>query len=115
MWLAALLVLSALGLSYFLSTRKPKYFPPGPRWWPFVGSAPQIAFAVKRTGHLLTATAEMAKEYGPVLGLKVGREIIVVIHDYLPNKEFLLSEGLAGRPYGDFFDMRTWGKRRGKP
>lgn len=113
MWLAALLAVFVLGLVFHISTRKPKHFPPGPRWWPFLGSAPQIALALKRTGHLLTATQEMTKRYGPVLGLKVGKEILVVVHDYQPNKDFLTSDGLAGRPYGDFFDMRTWGKRRG--
>lgn len=114
MWLAALIFFLIFCLFSLLSTRKPKYFPPGPKWWPFLGSSPQLALALKRNCHMLNATTELAKKYGPVLGLKVGKEVIVVVHDYLPNKEFLHSDALAGRPYGEFFDMRTWGKRKGK-
>lgn len=113
MWVPILLFFFASLLFIYFTMKKPKNYPPGPRWWPLLGNAPQMAFALKRTGHILNATAELAKKYGPVLGLKIGKELIVVVHDYLPNKEFLLSDGLAGRPYGEFFDMRTWGKRKG--
>ncbi|XP_072396455.1 methyl farnesoate epoxidase-like isoform X3 [Diabrotica undecimpunctata] len=99
-------------LAYY-DTKKPKNFPPGPKWWPILGSAPQIASIQKRTNHFVYATSELAKKYGPILGLKVGTEVIVIVNGYAANKEFLLSEDLSGRPIGEFFDKRTWGKRRG--
>nr|CAH7748876.1 unnamed protein product [Callosobruchus chinensis] len=113
MWLPILLFVLAIILIAYKTTRKPKGFPPGPRWWPFIGSAPQIEALRKRTGHFLLATAEMARKYGPVLGLKVGGETIVVVHGFQANREFLSSDGLAGRPKGPFFDLRSWGKRLG--
>ncbi|VEN64072.1 unnamed protein product [Callosobruchus maculatus] len=113
MWLPILLFLSAIILFAFKSTRKPKGFPPGPRWWPFIGSAPQIEALRKRTGHFLLATAEMAREYGPVLGLKVGGETIVVVHGFQANREFLSSDGLAGRPKGILLvDEEFWMEQR---
>nr|XP_023019296.1 probable cytochrome P450 303a1 [Leptinotarsa decemlineata] len=113
MWLAIILFSILLCILAFLDTRKPKNFPPGPKWWPIFGSAPQIAQLQKKTGHLLYATSEMSKKYGPILGIKVGRETIVVVHGTRANKEFLFSDDMAGRPLGDFYDLRTWGKRKG--
>lgn len=114
MWLAVLLFLVILGLLAYLDTKKPKRYPPGPKWWPLVGSAPAILEAHKRTGYFFEATAELARKYGPVLGLKVGRDLLVVVYGPQAVREFLMSDDLGGRPRDEFFRMRTWGKRRGK-
>ncbi|CAH0545699.1 unnamed protein product [Brassicogethes aeneus] len=113
MFLAVALLVIVLGLLAYLDSRKPKNFPPGPRWWPLIGSAFEIMEARKRTGYLFQATAEMAEKYGPVLGLKFGRDKLVVVYGPEAVKEFLSSEDLSGRPHDDFYRMRTFGKRRG--
>ncbi|CAG9856915.1 unnamed protein product [Phyllotreta striolata] len=113
MWILVVVVVFLLGFLAYLDTRKPKNFPPGPKWWPFLGCAPQIANLQKRTNHLVFTTAELAKTYGNVLGLKVGTQVLVVVNGIAANKEFLLSDDLSGRPLGEFYDKRTWGKRRG--
>ncbi|XP_056637719.1 methyl farnesoate epoxidase [Diorhabda sublineata] len=113
MFLLVIVSIILIALLAYMDTRKPRNFPPGPRWWPILGSAPQIAMLQRGTKHLLFTTALLAKKYGPILGLKVGREILVVIHGPAANREFLLSDDLSGRPLGEFFEKRTWGKRRG--
>lgn len=114
MWLVVGLFIVILGLLVYLDTKKPKNYPPGPKWLPLLGSALKVMKERKRTGYLYVATAEMAKKYGPVLGLKVGKDLVVIVCGGEALKEFLTSEDLAGRPTGIFFEMRTWGKRLGR-
>ncbi|RZC40009.1 cytochrome P450 303a1 [Asbolus verrucosus] len=113
MWIAVALFVVILGLLIYLDTRKPKNYPPGPKWLPIIGSALTVAEKRKRTGYLYKATAELSEEYGPVIGLKVGKDLVVVVYGQQAIREFLSSEDLAGRPTGIFFEMRTWGERRG--
>lgn len=113
MWLVVGLFIVILGLLVFLDTKKPKNYPPGPKWLPLLGSALEVIKERKRTGYLYVATAEMSKTYGPVVGLKVGKDLLVIVYGGTALKEFLTSEDLAGRPTGIFFEKRTWGKRLG--
>lgn len=71
LWLAVLPIVVILGLLAYLDTRKPKKFPPGPKWYPLIGSAIQVHKARSRLGSLFEATAEMSMSYGPILGIKV--------------------------------------------
>ncbi|KDR10510.1 probable cytochrome P450 303a1 isoform X2 [Zootermopsis nevadensis] len=113
MWLAVLLFVVILGLFIYLDTRKPKDFPPGPPWIPVLGSALHVHRLRKQTGYLYRATAEMAKRYGPVVGLRVGKDRQVVLCGYEAIKDMLSREEFDGRPQGPFYETRTWGKRRG--
>ncbi|KAH0815760.1 hypothetical protein GEV33_007031 [Tenebrio molitor] len=110
---AVVFFLVVLGLLAYLDTKKPKNYPPGPKWLPIVGSALEVADKRKKCRYLYQATAEMAREYGPVIGLKVGKDLVVVVYGKHEIREFLSSEDLAGRPKGLFFEMRTWGERLG--
>ncbi|KMQ94445.1 putative cytochrome p450 305a1-like protein [Lasius niger] len=51
--------------------------------------------------------------YGPILGLKLGNQKVVVISTYDLVKKALLCEDLNGRPDGFFFRVRSFGKRKG--
>ncbi|XP_018572226.1 probable cytochrome P450 303a1 [Anoplophora glabripennis] len=113
MWLAVILFIGILGLLVYLDTRKPKKFPPGPKWRPLVGCALETNRLKKKTKSFILATAELSAKYGPVLGLKVGKHKLVVVYGPHAVKEFLTSDDLAGRPFGEFYELRTWGKRRG--
>lgn len=66
-----------------------------------------------QTGYLYRATAELANTYGPVVGLRVGKDRQVVCYGYAAIKEMLTKEELDGRPQGPFYETRTWGTRRG--
>nr|UUB32679.1 cytochrome P450 CYP303A1 [Dendroctonus valens] len=112
-WTAVSLVLAILGLLAYLDTRKPKKFPPGPAWYPIVGSAHQLQKARAQLGSLCEVTAALSKRYGPVMGFKVGRDPIVVVYGPQEIKEMELSEDLIGRPINPYFKLRTWNKRRG--
>ncbi|CAH0546161.1 unnamed protein product [Brassicogethes aeneus] len=113
MFLALTLIIIILVVLAYLDTKKPKNYPPGPRWWPLIGSAIEIMEARNRTGYLFQATAELADKYGPVLGLKFGRDKLIVVYGPEAIREFLSSDDLAGRPHDEFYRMRTFGKRRG--
>ena len=66
-----------------------------------------------QTGYLYKATAELARMYGPIVGLRVGKDRQVVCFGYEAIKEMLTKEELDGRPQGPFYETRTWGTRRG--
>ena len=113
MWLAVLLFFFILGLFVYYDTRKPHNFPPGPAWMPVLGSALAVHKLRKQTGYLYQATAELAKQYGPVVGLRVGKDRQVILCGYDGIKEMLSREDFDGRPQGPFYETRTWGVRRG--
>ena len=113
MWIAILLVSLIVIIYCYLDTRKPKNYPPGPRWLPILGCALSLHKLRKRTKYLHLAAVELAKEYGPVVGLKVGTDLIVVCNDYNSVKAIFTAEEFSGRPRGIFYRIRTWGIRRG--
>ncbi|KAK7571915.1 hypothetical protein V9T40_014387 [Parthenolecanium corni] len=113
MWLAAIFFICILALLAYLDTRKPKNYPPGPEWLPIVGSMLVVKKLRDQTGYLYRATAELANTYGPVVGLRVGKDRQVVCYGYAAIKEMLTKEELDGRPQGPFYETRTWGTRRG--
>lgn len=113
MWIAVILFLAILGLLAYLDTKKPKNYPPGPKWLPLIGSAPTLYRLRKKTGLLHLASAELAKKYGPIVGLKVGKDRTVIVYGLQEMREFLQNEDLAGRPQGPYYEIRTFGDRKG--
>lgn len=113
MWLAVVFFVAILLLLAYLDSKKPANYPPGPNWLPFLGSALAVHKIRKRTGYLYRATAEMAREYGPVIGLRVGRDRQVIAYGYDAIKQMLTDDDFSGRPTGIFYRARTWGTRRG--
>ncbi|XP_050424156.1 probable cytochrome P450 303a1 [Adelges cooleyi] len=114
MWILALVLFSVfVALLSYLDMRKPKNYPPGPKWLPVLGSALTVASLRKQTGYLYRATICLAENYGPIVGLKVGKDRQVVCCGYNAIKEMLTKEEFDGRPQGPFYETRTWGTRRG--
>ncbi|XP_004932789.1 probable cytochrome P450 303a1 [Bombyx mori] len=116
MWLAALAVLLAVCLYLFLDTLKPRKFPPGPKWTPILGCAKEVYKLREKTGYLYKAVRELSLTYckeTPVLGLRIGKDRIVMVNSLEANKEMLFNEDIDGRPKGIFYQTRTWGERRG--
>jgi len=85
----------------------------GPKWLPILGSALTVNSLRKQTGYLYRATICLAESYGPIVGLKVGKDRQVVCCGYNAIKEMLTKEEFDGRPQGPFYETRTWGTRRG--
>lgn len=99
-----------------LDMRKPKNFPNGPMWLPVVGSALSVAKSRKETGMLIKGVrkiAEMFTEADDVIGFKIGKDKVVFAISTDSTMEMFLNTDLDGRPYGPFYETRTWNLRRG--
>lgn len=59
------------------------------------------------------AFQELSREYGPIVGIKLGKQKYVFISTHDIVKKMLLHDDLNGRPDGFFFRVRAFGKRIG--
>lgn len=97
-----------------LDTRKPTNFPPGPLWLPIFGSILYLAKTHRKLKYFTHLCAKLGTEYkAPLIGLKLGKDLVVVVNSAKTLKEFLSSDDLIGRPDGEFYRSRTWGERLG--
>ncbi|CAG9763050.1 unnamed protein product [Ceutorhynchus assimilis] len=107
-------ILVAAFLVWFLFTCfRPRNYPPGPAFAPIVGNLIYYKNRHKVLGYHHEVWLELAKNYGPVVGLKLGRNLIVSVAGPEAVKEVLSREDFDGRPDGFFFRLRTFGKRLG--
>ncbi|XP_066586057.1 probable cytochrome P450 303a1 [Prorops nasuta] len=109
----SILFITLVLLLLYLGSRKPKRYPPGPKWWPVIGSALEVARLRRETGYLFKSCSELCKKYGPVVGLKIGADRLVILNSYESIKSMVANEDCDGRPIGPIYEARTWGKRRG--
>ncbi|KAK6620031.1 hypothetical protein RUM44_006431 [Polyplax serrata] len=89
------------------------FFLLGPKWKPFVGCLFEVKYLISKLGlyHLVWET--LADTFGPVVGLRLGRDIIVLISGQATIKKVLLNEDFDARPDGFFFRLRSFKKRLG--
>uniref|UniRef100_A0A1Y1M0H9 Cytochrome P450 n=1 Tax=Photinus pyralis TaxID=7054 RepID=A0A1Y1M0H9_PHOPY len=114
MWsIIIILLIFVLVLLAYLDTRKPRFFPPGPAWFPILGCALKLRKLHVETGTLAEATQALATKYGPVVGARVGRERVVFICGAKAIHELLSRDELNGRPDNVATTSRTGGERRG--
>ncbi|XP_053970473.1 methyl farnesoate epoxidase-like isoform X1 [Hylaeus volcanicus] len=92
---------------------KPRNFPPGPKWLPLVGCFLGFRRLRAKNGYAYLAFQELTRTYGPILGLKLGNQKVVVISTHDLVKKVLLRDEFNGRPDGFFFRVRSFGKRKG--
>ncbi|KAL2089583.1 hypothetical protein ACEWY4_014271 [Coilia grayii] len=117
-----LFVLFLLLIADYLKNRKPHNYPPGPFSLPFLGNI--FNMDAKEPHIYLT---KLAKVYGNVFGLRLGRDNIVFLNGYKIIREALVVQGdnFVDRPYsptvarvyagnrGLFFSNgQTWKKQR---
>ncbi|CAD7088544.1 unnamed protein product [Hermetia illucens] len=115
MFYTVIFFLFTTALWLFLDSRKPKNYPPGPTWYPILGSAPQIAQLRKKHGLFCYAAGELNDTYGKkgIIGLRIGKDRLVIAYSHQVSKELCYNEDLDGRPTGIFYETRTWGTRKG--
>lgn len=115
MWFFLISFVIVLLILLYLDGIKPTNFPPGPKWFPIIGSALEMHSERIRTGMLCKATMAMSEKYADngAIGFKVGKDKIVVAVTADAILEMMYNEDLDGRPTGPFFETRTWGLRRG--
>lgn len=95
---------------------KPKNFPPGPFFYPIIGSAILVAKARKECGLLITGIKKIAKNYAngkDLIAFKIGKDRIVFTLTAKSLLEAYTNTDIDGRPYGAFYETRTFNLRRG--
>ncbi|KOX69409.1 hypothetical protein WN51_05572 [Melipona quadrifasciata] len=99
---------------------KPHNFPPvlfnvraGPKWLPVIGCFFTFWRLKLKHKYIYLAFQNLTKTYGPILGLKLGNQKVVMISTHDLVKKVLLQQEFNGRPDGFFFRVRAFGKRKG--
>ncbi|XP_045510385.1 probable cytochrome P450 303a1 [Colias croceus] len=116
MWLTVVVIAAIIVLILYLDTVKPNKFPPGPKWLPILGCAYEIQKIREKSGYLYKCIQILSDKYTPdssLVGIKIGKDRIVVVNSLEANKEMLYHEDIDGRPKGIFYQTRTWGERKG--
>lgn len=86
----------------------------GPSWLPIVSNTSYIRALARKLGGQHLAFEELSRIYdSPVLGLKLGRDLVVVGLTYPIVKEIHNREEFDGRPDNFFLRLRTMGTRLG--
>lgn len=87
----------------------------GPKWWPFIGNTSLLRNLSKKLKGQHLALSKLAQEYNTsVLGLKLGKDLVVVVFTAPVVKEVLTRDEFIGRPDTYFLRLRCFGSRRGK-
>lgn len=85
----------------------------GPPWLPLIGNWLLFRKYVKETKFTHIAWQRFAEDYGHLVGLRLGRDRIVIVSEYKLAKDILSREEFEGRPDGFIFRLRSMGKRLG--
>ncbi|XP_039286678.1 methyl farnesoate epoxidase isoform X1 [Nilaparvata lugens] len=113
MWLEIAAVATIIVWYFYFWDIKPRHFPPGPKWLPFVGNLFEFLQLHKKLKYVHLVWQHWAETYGPIVGVKLGLDTIVVISDYKLASELLALNEYEGRPDGFLFRLRAFGKRLG--
>lgn len=105
----------ALCFAYLIHEfQRPANYPPGPPWLPVVGNTPYIRKLARQYGGQHKVFEMLGKRYrSDVIGLKLGREYVVVALNYPAVNEVHRNDVFAGRPDNFFIRLRTMGTRLG--
>lgn len=79
---------------------------------PFVGNTPLLRNLAIKCGGQHKAFEVLSEKFGePIVGLKLGKELVVVAMTYPLVKEIHAREEFDGRPDNFFLRLRTLGTR----
>lgn len=115
MWLTVVIFLLAIVIFASSDAKKPKNFPKGPEWLPILGSALAITKARNITGMLVKGIRKIAEEskIANLIGFKVGKDRVVFVFSTEGIMEMYGNQDIDGRPFGPFYETRTWNQRLG--
>ncbi|KAJ8737815.1 hypothetical protein PYW08_000410 [Mythimna loreyi] len=107
-----LLFIVPLILYAFFSTIKPRKFPPGPVWYPFIGSSGVLQKMTKEYGSEWRACLELSRQYSTnVLGMKLSREMLVVVSGEKNVRQVFYDKDYDARPDNFFARLRCLGNK----
>ncbi|PZC75879.1 hypothetical protein B5X24_HaOG200009 [Helicoverpa armigera] len=107
-----LLFLVTLILYAFISTIKPKKFPPGPAWYPFIGSSGILRRMSKTYGSEWRAWLELSRQYSTsVLGMKTSTELVIVVFGEKNVRQVFNDKEFDARPHNFFSQLRCLGNK----
>ncbi|KAL7732332.1 hypothetical protein ACLKA6_004320 [Drosophila palustris] len=110
----ATILIGFLIYSLFSSMRRPKNFPPGPGFLPWLGNTLQFRREARAAGGQHMLFEQWSKRYqSQLLGMKLGQEYVVVALGHQLVREVQLQEVFEGRPDNFFLRLRTMGTRKG--
>ncbi|XP_047115961.1 methyl farnesoate epoxidase-like [Schistocerca piceifrons] len=110
------LLLAALALAAWIwgLLRRPPGFPPGPTWFPLVGNHQGVRQLNKKLGSQHQAFTYLAQKYkSPVVGLRLGGNLTVIVSTRSLICEVLTRPEFEGRPQNFFAYLRNLGLRKG--
>ncbi|CAH1107250.1 unnamed protein product [Psylliodes chrysocephalus] len=115
LFILSIVAVIVITISYLISLIiKPAKFPPGPFWYPIVGTVPILKKLSRSLGGQHLALLKLSQIYNTnVLGLKLGKENVIAVFSYEAVKEVLTGEEYEGRPDNFFLKLRCMGTRRG--
>lgn len=96
-----------------IDIQKPKGFPPGPKWLPIVGNFPQIFCLRKSLKYHHLIWKHLSEEFGSVVGLRLGKDRLIVVSGCEAIREFYNRTEFDGRPNGFFYRVRSFDQRLG--
>ncbi|KAI5730597.1 hypothetical protein M8J76_015514 [Diaphorina citri] len=112
-----ILVISCFVMVVFLylifDVMKPKEYPPGPSWLPVVGCYLEFSRLLSKFKYHYLVCENYARRYGPITGLRLGRDRIILVSGFKAVREVLTRDEFDGRPSGYFFRLRALGRRLG--
>ncbi|XP_057340214.1 methyl farnesoate epoxidase-like [Microplitis mediator] len=114
MWLIISIIIIVFVTKILIDWYRPSSFPPGPTGLPFINNIYDLKKLVKETGSHGKAWCELARKYGPIVGLKLGlADPMIIVSGRDAVMEMLSRSEFDGRPNGFIFTHRTMGKKRG--
>ncbi|XP_028159269.1 probable cytochrome P450 305a1 [Ostrinia furnacalis] len=115
MFMTIITVLLLLITGYVIrNITKPRNYPPGPKWYPFLGCSGVVQSISAKHGSQWKGLSELAKEYSTqVLGLKLCGELVVVVYGTKNIRQVFTGKEFEGRPNSFFIKLRCLGKRMG--
>lgn len=94
---------------------KTRTFLLGPRGLPLVGNTPLLRKLARSLGGQHEAFSQLAAEFKtPVVGLKLGSQLVAVALTPSVVREVLTKDEYVGRPDSFFMRLRCFGSRRGE-
>uniref|UniRef100_T1H914 Uncharacterized protein n=1 Tax=Rhodnius prolixus TaxID=13249 RepID=T1H914_RHOPR len=112
MWFISVLIV-VIFIYLILDTQKPSRYPPGPKWIPLIGNYMEYRKLYRKLGFTHLVWSKLSNEYGQLMGLRLGKDLLVIASGFEAVKEVLTREEFNARPDGFFFRLRAFGERYG--